>query len=66
MKGIVLLALLAGIAAAVWNQARGTDARFVFRVLTIAMGFYTWYLVVMTPKWVRMAVDMAAQMQGIK
>jgi hypothetical protein len=44
MKGIVLLTLLAGIAAAVWTQARGTDARFVLRVVTIAMGLAAWFV----------------------
>src|SRR6266446_6672026 len=54
-KGIVLVALLGGIVASAWTLARGSEtawlpfgseptARFVFRILTIAMGLGAWFV----------------------
>jgi hypothetical protein len=55
MKGIVLVALLAGMAVSLWTQSRGSvaalvpfvsesAARLMFRVLTIAMGLAAWFV----------------------
>jgi hypothetical protein len=54
-KGLLLIALLVGIAASVWTGGRGSEmawlplvsastARLVFRVLTIAMGLAAWFV----------------------